>query len=59
MDSKGIVSNARTDKLARYKKPYAHTLTSNLSDNSLLAAVQLIKPTAIIGTVYKDQLAIV
>ena len=51
MDSKGIVSSARTDKLARHKQPYAHTVTSNLSDNSLLAAVQLIKPTAIIGTV--------
>ena len=49
VDSKGIVSNARTDKLAHHKQPYAHALPSEPSDESLLAAIQAIKPTAIIG----------
>lgn len=51
-DSKGLVSSARTDKLAEHKKPFAHTLPAAAAaeqEMDLLRAVQLIKPSALVG----------
>ena len=45
IDSKGLVVRSRTD-LAGYKKPYAH---DHPPATDLLAAVQSLKPTALIG----------
>lgn len=46
VDSKGLVSSQRPDKLADNKVPFAHDLP--LASN-LLEAVKIFKPTAIIG----------
>ncbi|MGA3209631.1 MAG: oxaloacetate-decarboxylating malate dehydrogenase [Syntrophales bacterium] len=45
MDSKGLVVKSRTD-LVKHKLPYAH---ENPHCPDLLAAIQLLKPTALIG----------
>jgi malate dehydrogenase (oxaloacetate-decarboxylating)(NADP+) len=49
VDSKGLISSARTDKLAHHKEPYAHDLKVVPADDSLLASIQAVKPSAIIG----------
>lgn len=46
VDSKGLVSSNRTDKLAANKVPFAHDLPNAAS---LIEAIRLFKPTAIIG----------
>lgn len=51
-DSKGLVSTSRTDALAHHKQPYAHVLPAAAGvgmASDLFTAVQLIKPTALIG----------
>ncbi len=54
VDSKGIISTARTDKLAHHKVPFAHDLPANAAvatggESLLLDAVKLLRPTALIG----------
>lgn len=55
VDSRGLVSNARTDKLADHKLHYAHQPPANHKDdqfctgNALMDAIKLLEPTAIIG----------
>jgi malate dehydrogenase (oxaloacetate-decarboxylating)(NADP+) len=54
VDSKGLITNARGDKLAHHKEPYAHPppapLTgSDVTDSVLLDAVRRLQPTALIG----------
>lgn len=46
VDSKGLVSSNRTDKLAANKVPFAHDLPNAAS---LIESIRLFKPTAIIG----------
>lgn len=46
VDSKGLVSSNRTDKLGANKVPFAHDLPNAAS---LIEAIRLFKPTAIIG----------
>jgi len=45
VDSRGLVESSRTD-LAEHKRPYAHDFNAH---GDLLAAVQALEPTAIIG----------
>lgn len=52
VDSQGLVSSSRPDKLAHHKEPYAHKLPGGAAASSgdiLLDAVKLVKPTALIG----------
>jgi malate dehydrogenase (oxaloacetate-decarboxylating)(NADP+) len=54
VDSKGLVHSARTDALAHHKQPYAHKLpgssaSASKSNDVLLDAVKMIKPTALVG----------
>ncbi|GMH92443.1 hypothetical protein TrST_g1894 [Triparma strigata] len=52
VDSKGLVSKSRTDDLAHHKLPYAHDVGEA---KTLEEAVQLIKPTAIVGVSAQPQ----
>lgn len=63
LDSKGLVSSARTDTLAHHKRPYAHELPSSMASavaaregdgatvetDVLLQAVRGIAPSALVG----------
>ncbi len=61
VDSRGLVSTARTDKLADHKLHYAHEPPSNHKDaeycsgNALMDAVKLLQPSAIIGVSAQGQ----
>lgn len=57
VDSQGLVSNARSDKLAHHKQPFAHPLPAGVSmkSPSLLDAVKAIKPSALIGVSAQGQ----
>ena len=61
VDSRGLVSSARTDKLAHHKLHYAHDPPSNHKDaefcsgNALMDAVKLLQPTGIIGVSAQGQ----
>jgi malate dehydrogenase (oxaloacetate-decarboxylating)(NADP+) len=49
VDSKGLVTSTRTDKLANHKLPYVQTLNNPPQDTSLLAAIKKVQPSAIFG----------
>jgi malate dehydrogenase (oxaloacetate-decarboxylating)(NADP+) len=60
VDSKGLITNARGDKLAHHKLPFAHDPPAGLENKSypdgaegealrLLDAIKAVKPSAIIG----------
>lgn len=52
VDSRGLITSARTDELAHHKIPYAHAPPSGsvtASGDTLLDATRLLKPTALIG----------
>lgn len=59
VDSKGLVSNARSDKLADHKLHYAHTPPTSHADqcsgNALMDAIKSIQPTGIIGVSAQGQ----
>lgn len=46
IDSKGLITKSRYDSLQDHKKPFAHDLAPC---SSLVEAVEIVKPTAIIG----------
>lgn len=48
-DSKGVVHADRTDDLVEHKKIFAHKLPSAIAGSDLLSAVQVLKPTALVG----------
>eukprot|EP00597_Dinobryon_sp_UTEXLB2267_P008115 CAMPEP_0170088140 /NCGR_PEP_ID=MMETSP0019_2-20121128/22464_1 /TAXON_ID=98059 /ORGANISM="Dinobryon sp., Strain UTEXLB2267" /LENGTH=515 /DNA_ID=CAMNT_0010306185 /DNA_START=167 /DNA_END=1714 /DNA_ORIENTATION=+ len=57
VDSKGLLSSSRSDKLEAHKKPFAHDVNSLIqgaavtaaAPPSLLESVKLLKPTALVG----------
>ncbi len=50
VDSRGLITSARdVSKLEHHKLPYAHSLEGASDAVSLLEAVRLLKPTALIG----------
>ena len=53
LDSRGLVTSAREDKLAHHKLPYAHAppppAVGDFGSDKLLAAVEAVKPTCLIG----------
>ena len=61
VDSRGLVTKARTDKLADHKLHYAHEPPANYKDdqycsgNALMDAIKLLEPTAIIGVSAQGQ----
>ena len=48
-DSKGLVHADRTDQLVGHKKIFAHKLPGAIAGSDLLSAVQLLKPTGLVG----------
>eukprot|EP00281_Chroomonas_sp_CCMP1168_P021511 CAMPEP_0206232478 /NCGR_PEP_ID=MMETSP0047_2-20121206/11437_1 /ASSEMBLY_ACC=CAM_ASM_000192 /TAXON_ID=195065 /ORGANISM="Chroomonas mesostigmatica_cf, Strain CCMP1168" /LENGTH=647 /DNA_ID=CAMNT_0053656217 /DNA_START=11 /DNA_END=1954 /DNA_ORIENTATION=+ len=53
MDSKGLVSSARTDKLAEHKLHYAHEHETGCQ--TLEECIDLLKPTALLGVAAQGQ----
>ena len=49
VDSKGLISGARTDHLAEHKLAYVHNLKVIPEGHGLMAAIKAVKPTALIG----------